>query len=464
MAAIMGRPTAEVSEAETEDVTAVDQGASVEAEPEGESPATVEAALVEESEETPVVEEVEAWGWTAIGVDEGVAAVDDGVPLGTEAQRDVKAAAPEAPGVEGPEPVAADEVKSLAGESVPVKAEISGEAEVTAPEAEAAGGEPGTVPVETLAAAEATGPAIERAAPIEVEASEAVEATAAEIEASEEYAAAPLQAVSLVSETVPAIEEDEPVEAKAPEEVEAAAPEAEAPEEPEAEPVETLAMAEAASIEAEVSEEGEAAAPEAGAPEEPEAVLLEAPAVAETTTLAIEEAASVEVGAPEEVEVVTAITSEGEEPVVGPADAPLEAMPLEPEEEVVEVEQLEPAELEVPVRAAEALAAAMTDAPEPPAAAIESLRRAVDRDRRDYPSWLELGRRLWDAGDQPQSMRAYSRLIRAGKLLDIVIPDLEQRVAERPGVEVQQMLGDAYMKDGRLKEALQTYRRALNDL
>jgi cytochrome c-type biogenesis protein CcmH/NrfG len=55
-------------------------------------------------------------------------------------------------------------------------------------------------------------------------------------------------------------------------------------------------------------------------------------------------------------------------------------------------------------------------------------------------------------------------VIRAGKLLDSVTADLEGHVGQWPDASTQRVLGDAYMKDGRLQKALDTYRRALETL
>jgi cytochrome c-type biogenesis protein CcmH/NrfG len=49
-------------------------------------------------------------------------------------------------------------------------------------------------------------------------------------------------------------------------------------------------------------------------------------------------------------------------------------------------------------------------------------------------------------------------------LLESVIPDLEEYLEQQPDISIQQMLGDAYMKDGRLQEALDVYRQALETL
>jgi tetratricopeptide (TPR) repeat protein len=72
-----------------------------------------------------------------------------------------------------------------------------------------------------------------------------------------------------------------------------------------------------------------------------------------------------------------------------------------------------------------------------------------------------LGRVLWQADRRAEAVETYSHLITSSELLDEVIPDLEDYVEQRPDADVQQALGDAYMRADRLTEALAVYRRAL---
>jgi tetratricopeptide (TPR) repeat protein len=150
------------------------------------------------------------------------------------------------------------------------------------------------------------------------------------------------------------------------------------------------------------------------------------------------------------------------EAIAAMEEAPPEA-PLELEEEgilpppvVEEVPGLP--EMEVPAAPPEPLPAA---APAEPFAAERAYLKANPR---DYEGWLALARALWQAGQREEALEAYSRLIRPGRLLDGVIADLEGYARQRPDVSVQRVLGDAYMKVGRLQEALSLYRRALETL
>ena len=98
---------------------------------------------------------------------------------------------------------------------------------------------------------------------------------------------------------------------------------------------------------------------------------------------------------------------------------------------------------------------------EAPAEPFAAERVHLKEHSRDYEAWLALARALWQAGEQREALEAYTRVIRAGKFLESVVPDLEECVEQDPDVSAQRVLGDAYMKDGRLQDALDIYRRAL---
>ena len=103
-------------------------------------------------------------------------------------------------------------------------------------------------------------------------------------------------------------------------------------------------------------------------------------------------------------------------------------------------------------------------APPIPAEPYAAERRYLKDHSRDYDAWLALARTLWQDGEREESREAYSRVIRAGKLLESVIDDLEGYVGQKAEAGTQRVLGDAYMKDGRLRQALDTYRSALETL
>ncbi|MBE9472638.1 MAG: tetratricopeptide repeat protein, partial [Chloroflexi bacterium] len=178
---------------------------------------------------------------------------------------------------------------------------------------------------------------------------------------------------------------------------------------------------------------------------EPEALpVAEVPAVEEAAPPMIEEATPPAV--PEEIEAP---------PVV---EVPVEEV-TPPVEEVAP--PAVPEEIEAPP--------VVEEVPEVPAVEPPAEPFAVERDYlkehpRDYEAWLTLAQALWQADEREEALKAYTRVIRAGKFLESTIAALEEHMEQRPDVNTQRVLGDAYMKDDRLQEALDIYRRALEDL
>jgi len=119
---------------------------------------------------------------------------------------------------------------------------------------------------------------------------------------------------------------------------------------------------------------------------------------------------------------------EAEEAVVPPV--------AEEVEEVEEVEAKEPA-----IREAEEMVAARPD---------------------DHRSRLALARAYRDSERWNDALAQYERLVKAGALMDAVIEDVEQVIAQQAADHATYLLlGDAYMKDGRLRKALAAYREAM---
>ena len=129
---------------------------------------------------------------------------------------------------------------------------------------------------------------------------------------------------------------------------------------------------------------------------------------------------------------------------------------------VTEVPGVVEMEISEPVR--EAIAPPEIPTVGAPAEPFAAERAYLKEHPRDYEAWLVLARALWQAGEREDALEAYSRLIRSGKLLESVIPDLEKYLEQWPEVSTRRVLGDAYMKDGRLQEALDIYREALEAL
>jgi hypothetical protein len=70
-----------------------------------------------------------------------------------------------------------------------------------------------------------------------------------------------------------------------------------------------------------------------------------------------------------------------------------------------------------------------------------------------------------DKGDIGESMRIYDSLITSGTYLDKIIEDMQQAIKSQPSNPwLYQVMGDAMLKDGRLKNALEAYRQALEKL
>jgi tetratricopeptide (TPR) repeat protein len=141
-----------------------------------------------------------------------------------------------------------------------------------------------------------------------------------------------------------------------------------------------------------------------------------------------EEVAPAEVAAPTPVEYVEAAAAE--EPPIAPPKA--EAEPVEAAE-VPSTRPLEPLRVE--------------DLPEDPDARLAMARAALN------------------AGDWSEALMIYETLVSSSELLESVIEDMQAGVRRHADDAAgYQLLGDAFMKDGRLQDALKTYRMALAQL
>nr|HID14568.1 tetratricopeptide repeat protein [Anaerolineae bacterium] len=222
------------------------------------------------------------------------------------------------------------------------------------------------------------------------------------------------------------------------------------PEEAVAPPVEEAAPAEPAF--------GWTAFGEPEAPPEAVPEVEEAPPIPEVAPSEVPEWARLE-----EVEAPPVAEVPAVEEVPPPEEIPAPELP--PAEEIAPAPVIE----EVPgvveeIPAEEAIAPPAIPTVEIPPEPFEAERAYLKEHPRDYEAWLTLAQRLWQADERAEALEAYTRVIRSGKFLEIVIPALEEYVEQWPDVSTQRVLGDAYMKDGRLKEALDIYRRALESL
>ena len=76
-------------------------------------------------------------------------------------------------------------------------------------------------------------------------------------------------------------------------------------------------------------------------------------------------------------------------------------------------------------------------------------------------SWLEQARQALNFGKLDDAADQYGRLLRRRLLLSEVIADLAAAVRRNPGdATLWQTLGDAYMRNNQLREALDCYTKA----
>jgi tetratricopeptide (TPR) repeat protein len=121
-------------------------------------------------------------------------------------------------------------------------------------------------------------------------------------------------------------------------------------------------------------------------------------------------------------------------------------------------------EMETPEPPKEAIVPPEAPTVEAPAEPFAAERAYLEEHQRDYEAWLSLARKLWQASEREEALEAYSHAVRSSELIESAILDLEDHVEQWPDARMQRALGDAYMKDGRLQEALDLYRRALETL
>jgi tetratricopeptide (TPR) repeat protein len=102
--------------------------------------------------------------------------------------------------------------------------------------------------------------------------------------------------------------------------------------------------------------------------------------------------------------------------------------------------------------------------PEPAAvsAEVEVLLMRLRQDQQDYAAHLDLARTYWATGDRAGAYAEYLVLVNAGEYTKETIEDLETIVEIYDQTDWHRMLGDVYMKAGRLSSALAQYRSALN--
>jgi tetratricopeptide (TPR) repeat protein len=104
--------------------------------------------------------------------------------------------------------------------------------------------------------------------------------------------------------------------------------------------------------------------------------------------------------------------------------------------------------------------------PEPAAvsAEVEMLLSRVYQDEQDHAARLDLARTYWATGNREGAYTEYLGLVNAGEFIRETMADLETIVEIHDQTDWHRMLGDVYMKVGRLPSALEHYRRALSEV
>jgi len=97
-------------------------------------------------------------------------------------------------------------------------------------------------------------------------------------------------------------------------------------------------------------------------------------------------------------------------------------------------------------------------------AEVETLLSRVYHDEQDHAARLDLARTYWATGNREGAYAEYLTLVNAGEYTKETMADLETIVEVHDQTDWHRMLGDVYMKAGRLSSALEQYRRALNEV
>lgn len=182
--------------------------------------------------------------------------------------------------------------------------------------------------------------------------------------------------------------------------------------------------------------------------------------------IAVEVPRSPEAAKPEapEARAPTPPSPEPSEP--GPPEPVVEAEPIPPEV-VSEAPPPapEPAAVDLRLAEPEAPIAAEPEAPAAPsaeAAAPEPRPEEAKKAKPDPEEILELARKALASGDFGQATKHYNALIKKKLSLNMIAEDLQVALNRNPNVpRLWQALGDAYMKNDQVSEAIEAYRRGM---
>jgi tetratricopeptide (TPR) repeat protein len=153
-----------------------------------------------------------------------------------------------------------------------------------------------------------------------------------------------------------------------------------------------------------------------------------------------------------------------EEAVPAPAPQPREA-PLPQAEApppIVEPRFVEPAPVPAPAPVESRRVDAVPPAIPPAAAAVPARPARAGRGRADPGQHLENARKALATGDYPRAASSYGALIKRNFDVQAIADELRLALDRNPQAAVLwQTLGDAYMKGGRLQDAIEAYRRGM---
>ncbi|MBI5928993.1 MAG: hypothetical protein HY862_06775 [Chloroflexi bacterium] len=103
--------------------------------------------------------------------------------------------------------------------------------------------------------------------------------------------------------------------------------------------------------------------------------------------------------------------------------------------------------------------------PAPVPAGFAHYQAALEQNPHDHNTRLNLARELDKVGNLHSSLEHYETLVESSAALEVVADDLSKLSTRQPQhPRVRRLLGDTYMRQGRLQEALDAYRGALNQL
>ena len=152
--------------------------------------------------------------------------------------------------------------------------------------------------------------------------------------------------------------------------------------------------------------------------------------------------------------------------VAAPEEAGVPEEPTEPEAPepvVAEARTPEPLVEEVPEPVAEAPKIEPEIAPEEALPQEGVVTGIAPEEEAEYAELLAQARAAWKAGNIDAVIEHYSKLIQAEASLDDVIDDLQEAVAEQPdSAALYQVLGDAYMANGMIDQAIEAFNQAMS--